>query len=501
MIRLLPGKPRSLRRRLVLGATALATVAVLTSQVIGFVVLRSWLLDRVDEQLRAFPPFTDRLDESLIKADHPIQPPPEGVELPSDFHVYFYDFSGRRSKRFIGRGLKSPPRLPESTNQLRLRQGVPTTLPTVAGDGNWRVRRGTAPNGQTFVVALPLDTFDGAMSTLLWLDAAILAVTVAGLVTAGRWVVRLGLLPLTRMERTAGRISAGSLDLRLSDTDPQTEIGRLGSVLNTMLERLQGALLERQSSEARLRRFVADAGHELRTPLTSIQGFAELSLRHHELPARDRREANRLIQQNAERMSMLVNDLLLLAKLDREPAYRSEPVDLLSTAADAISTAAVRNPDHSIDLGPLTGDAAELELVETTGDPHRLRQVVANLVSNALTHTPPGTPIHVRIGTAKVDACHGTDRSGRISPSPPLPEGTPICVVEVADEGPGLTPDQAAHVFERFYRVDPARARDHGGSGLGLAIAAAIAHNHRGRLELDTGPGRGCTFRLILRQD
>ncbi|WP_433469843.1 sensor histidine kinase [Spirillospora sp. CA-128828] len=501
MIRLLPGRPRSLRRRLVLGATVLATVAVLTSQVIGFVVLRSWLMDRLDEQLRAFPPSTARLDESLSVPGHPIHPPPEGVELPSDFHLYFYDASGRLSKQFIGRGLKSPPRLPESASRLRLRPGSPTTLPAVAGDGNWRVRRGTAPNGQAFVVALPLDTLDGAMSKLLWLDAAIIAVTLAGLVTAGRLVVRLGLLPLTRMEGTAERISAGSLDLRLGDTDPRTEIGRLGGVLNTMLERLQGALLERQSSEARLRRFVADAGHELRTPLTSIQGFAELSLRHHELPSPDRREADRLIMQNAERMSMLVNDLLLLAKLDQEPAYRSEPVDLLSTAADAISTAAVRHPGHSIGLGPLTGDAAELELAETTGDPHRLRQVVGNLVSNALTHTPPGTPIHVRVGTARADARRGMDRSGRVGASPALAEGTRICVVEVADEGPGLTPDQAAHVFERFYRVDPARARDHGGSGLGLAIAAAIARYHGGRLELDTRPGHGCTFRLVLRQE
>ncbi|QXJ26840.1 HAMP domain-containing histidine kinase [Actinomadura graeca] len=479
-----------MRRRLVLGATALAAAAVLTTQAIGFVVLRSWLLGQVDEQLRGFPP-----SPSKVGRWEPTPPPP-GVDLPSDFRLYFYDHSGRLSARSLGRGPKSAPRLPHSASRLPLRPGALATLPAVAGDGRWRVRRGTTPTGETFVVALPMDTVDGAMSKLLWLNAVVLIVTLGALVVVGRWVVRLGLLPLTRMERTAEEITAGRVDERISDTDPRTEVGRLGGVLNTMLEQVQGALREHEASEARLRRFVADAGHELRTPLTAIQGFAELSLRHHDLPARQRRAADRLIRQNAQRMSVLVDDLLLLAKLDEEPTYRSEPVDLLAIAADTIGATAVHHPERLIRLKPLGDGAGELELAETTGDPHRLRQVVTNLVSNALVHTPPGTAIHVRVGTAHA----APDREGRVSPSPALKPGTPICVIEVADEGPGLTPDKAAHLFERFYRVDPSRSRDHGGSGLGLAIAAAIAEDHGGRLELDTAPGQGCTFRLTLPQ-
>ncbi|WP_222869905.1 sensor histidine kinase [Actinomadura decatromicini] len=497
MIRALPGGPGSLRRRLVLGATALAAAAVLASQAIGYVVMRSWLLGQVDEQLRGFPPAPRHFDASSGRREPP-HPPPDGAELPSEFRLYFYDASGRLSPHTLGRGPKSAPRLPRTLAELDVRPGGLGTLPASAGDGRWRVRRGTAPDGRVVLVALPMDTVDGALSRLLWLNAVVLALTLAALVVAGRWVVRLGLLPLTRMERTAEEITAGRLDERVADADPRTEIGRLGGVLNAMLEQLQGALREHESSEARLRRFVADAGHELRTPLTSIQGFAELSLRHAELPARQRAAADRLIRQNAERMSVLVDDLLLLAKLDQEPVYRSETVDLLAIAADAIGTAAVRHPGRPIGLKPLHDDTGELELVETTGDPHRLRQVLTNLVSNALAHTPSGAPIHVRVGTARAGPACGGDRDGRVSPSPPIEDGTRVRVIEVADEGPGLAPDKAAHLFERFYRVDPSRSRDHGGSGLGLAIAAAIAENHGGRLELDTAPGQGCTFRLVL---
>ncbi|WP_053755095.1 sensor histidine kinase [Streptomyces sp. MMG1533] len=505
MTRLLPSPPRSLRRRLILGVTLLATAAVLTSEVIGFVVLRSWLLDRVDQQLVEFhppaPAFRDALDNRLPA------PQERPSMLPSDFRVYFYDTSGRRLNDSLGSEDKPGPRLSGSAQNLGLRDGYPETVSAVSGDGRWRVLRNPGPDGMSAVVALPLDTVDGATSKLLWLNAVLLVVTIAALLALARWVVRLGLLPLTRMERTAADITAGQLGLRLADTDARTEIGRLGRVLNTMLDRLQRALLEREASEARLRRFVADAGHELRTPLTAIQGYAELALRPEQRPTRERREANRLIAQNAERMSLLVDDLQLLATLDREPSYRRQPVDLLSLAADAVSAAAVHSGSHPVDLGPLhtPDDPAgthELDLAETVGDPHRLRQIVENLLSNARTHTPAGTRVHVRVGTTEVGPrTGGVDRPGRTSASPPLPERLPISVIEVADEGPGLAPVDAEHVFERFYRADPARSRAQGGSGLGLSIAAAIAEGHAGRLELDTGPGEGCTFRLVLPTD
>ncbi|MCT9082378.1 sensor histidine kinase [Streptomyces fulvoviolaceus] len=491
------GRPRSLRSRLVWGVTLLAAAAVLTAQTIGFLVLHSWLLNRVDQQLSEFVlpgrAFAD-------PADPPVRPAPGSVTLPSDFRVTFYDASGQE-RGTLGRGTKPGPDLPRSTDEIGLTRGREAAVPAESGGGRWRALWKDGFDGTSYVVALPLDTVEGAMSKLLALNAVVLAVAVVGLITVGRWVVRLGLLPLTRMEHTAQDIPAGDLSLRLSDTDPRTETGRLGTVLNDMLDRLQQALRQREFSEDRLRRFVADAGHELRTPLTSIRGFAELALRHPDRPAAQRREADEQVAKNADRMNLLVDDLLLLAKLDREPEYRTGPVDLLSLAADAVSAAAVRDAgDHRVTLSPLDGttDDSELDVVETVGDAHRLLQVVTNLLSNALVHTPPGTRVDVRVGTTRAGAAAGADRPGRTGAAPSLDEGTPVCVIEVADQGPGLPPEEAERIFERFYRVDPSRSRDHGGGGLGLAIASAIAQGHGGRLELDTAPGRGCAFRLVL---
>jgi len=505
MIRLTPphaGRPASLRSRLVWGAALLAAVAVLAAQTIGFLVLRSWLLGRVDEQLDGFrlPPHSFSRDAAAEQMPRP--PDPGSVTLPSDFRITFYGASGHR-RGILGSGKAPGPELPGSMDELRLSGGRPGTVPAVSGDGHWRIQKKPGPEHTWYVAALPLDTFDGATSKLLWLNGIVLAATVTGLIALSRWVVRIGLLPLTRMERAAQDITVSDLSPRLPDTDPRTETGRLGTVLNTLLDRLQQALREREFSEARLRRFVADAGHELRTPLTSIQGFAELALRHEGRSNAERREGDRMIAQNAERISLLVDDLLLLSRLDKEPDYRRERVDLLSAAADSVSAAAHQSHGHPIRLAPLgTGAAAdeeELELAETTGDPHRLRQVVGNLLSNALRHTPPGTRVDVRVGAGRAGpATGGTDRPGRTSPTPPLREGASICVLEVADQGPGLSPEAADRVFERFYRVDPSRSHEHGGSGLGLAIASAIAQGHGGRLELDTATGAGCVFRLVL---
>ncbi|WP_329576321.1 HAMP domain-containing histidine kinase [Kitasatospora sp. NBC_01250] len=498
---------RSLRGRLIIGVTLLATIAVLVSQFIGYQVLGSWLTGRVDQQLRGLQPPPTMFHDPSALAAHPPGPPATGASdpLPSDFRIYFYDASGQLLGQKIGDPDKAGPRLPDRRTDLDLSVGRPTTLAAESGSGHWRVLLQNGPDGSSRLAALPLDTVEGAMSKLRWLDVAVLGVTALVLIAAGGWVVRLGLLPLTRMQATAQAITDGELDLRLPDTHPRTEIGRLGHVLNTMLDRLQQALRAHEASEDRLRRFVADAGHELRTPLTAIKGFAELALRHPQ-PPDQQREAHRLVAQNAERMSLIVDDLQLLATLDREPSYEREPVDLLSVGADAVSTAALHRPSHPIDLGPLRtpGDPTgcrELEVVETVGDGHRLRQVVAALLSNAHTHTPPGTRIHLRVGTTRSgDGTGGTDRPGRTSASPGLPPDTRINVIEVADEGPGMNRGHAEKVFERFYRADPSRSRLHGGSGLGLSIAASIAEGHGGRLELDTRPGQGCTFRLVLPQ-
>ncbi|MCC8481211.1 HAMP domain-containing protein [Streptomyces globisporus] len=494
--------PRSLRRRLVLGVTVLATLAVLAAELVGFLVLRSWLLDGVDQRLADFRPMPAT---AFLDKRRPGKPEPEA--LPSDFRVYFYDARGKRLPQKLGTDNRPGPQLPDSTDRLPT-QGSPTSVAADTGDGNWRVLRRDGPRDLTVVIALPLDTVDGATSKILWLNGLLLIITMAAVWALGREVVRLSLLPLTRMERTAEAITAGQLDLRLPDTDPHTEIGRLGTVLNTMLDRLQQALHERETSETRLRRFVADAGHELRTPLTAIQGFAQLALRSDRRTAKERQVADRHIAQNAERMSLLVDDLQLLTQLDRHPDYQQEEVDLLSLAADAVSAAALQRPDHPVSLSPLpehdtdvdTGEGkGELDVVEVVGDPHRLRQIVDNLLANAHTHTPPGTRINVRVGAGRAGArTGGTNAPGRVSMAPPFPAGTRVAVVEVEDDGPGLTATDAARVFERFYRADPARTRARGGSGLGLAIATAITQGHGGRLELDPGEDRGATFRLVL---
>ncbi|MEV6344203.1 HAMP domain-containing sensor histidine kinase [Actinoplanes sp. NPDC051851] len=508
------GRPRSLRGRLLWGTVALAVIAVLVTEAIGVQVLRSWLLRQVDDQLDGFP-----VPRSVAVVEFG---PPPGMSLPSDFRIVVYAADGER-RGVVGSGPTPTPDLPDTVAELTLPEGRPATVGAVSGDDRWRVRRDTAADGAVFVVCLPLDTVDGATARLIALDTGVLAALLIALIVIGHWVVRLGLRPLWRMERTAREITAGDLDARARDTDPATEIGRLGAVLNTMLDQLQSALDDREASEQRLRRFVADAGHELRTPLTTIQGFAQLTLRA-QPDAEARREADQLVAENAARMSRLVDDLLLLAEVDREPDQHRHPVDLLALAADVIPAVAPRVPkyperpertertegwegpekqekrgrrqeglERPVRLERLSGTGA-LERVHAVGDADRLRQVLTNLLTNALIHTPPGNPVHVRVGRAVV----ASDPVDRFSATPALPPGTPVAVVEVADHGLGLEAGDAIRVFERFYRTDPSRSGDAGGTGLGLAIATSIAQAHGGRLELDTRPGAGCTFRLVL---
>ncbi|HEX3214379.1 MAG TPA: ATP-binding protein, partial [Actinomycetota bacterium] len=234
-------------------------------------------------------------------------------------------------------------------------------------------------------------------------------------------------------------------------------------------------------SEDRMRRFVADASHELRTPLTTIRGFAEL---YRQGGVRDPAELDRLmrrIEDQAAQMGLLVEDLLLLARLDQQRPLDRRPVDLLALAAEAVHDARAVAPDRPIELvlGTGDGDGKGGSALVVLGDDQRLRQVLANLVNNALTHTPAGSPVEVRVGTAPLD-------------------GAPGAAVEVVDHGPGLTPEQAERVFERFYRADKARSRAAGGTGLGLSIVAALVAVHGGTVQVDSVPGRGARFRVVL---
>jgi two-component system OmpR family sensor kinase len=284
------------------------------------------------------------------------------------------------------------------------------------------------------------------------------------------------------MEHTAQAIAAGDLSRRVPEADPGTEVGRLGNALNGMLSQIETAFRAQAESEAtaresegRMRRFIADASHELRTPLSVIRGFAEYYRQRDDV---ERAELDRLIgrvEDEAVRMGVLVDDLLLLARLDQQRPLARRPVDLLALAADAVQDARVVDGDREITLS-VRSDSAFI----VTGDEVRLRQVIGNLVNNALRHTPAGSPVEVIV------------RSGRLGDSA-------AAVLEVADHGPGLPPEHAERVVERFYRADPARGR--GGTGLGLAIVAGLVEAHGGTVGVESEAGKGATFRVVLPLD
>jgi two-component system OmpR family sensor kinase len=322
--------------------------------------------------------------------------------------------------------------------------------------------------GAVNVVALSLQDVDATMSKLRWVLLAGIAIVIGILGVVVFWVLRLGVRPLKRMTKTAGAIAAGDLSERVPAETEGTEARELGDALNAMLTTIEGAFAERAASEARLRRFVADASHELRTPVTTIRGYAEL-YRHGGLgePA-ELDQAMRRTESESVRMASLVDDLLLLARLDEGRPLARDAVDLGVLGVDAAADARAVAPDRAI-----TAEVAEGVTVD--GDEDRLRQVVGNLVGNALVHTPAGTPVSVRVHN-----------------------GGSLAIVEVHDHGPGMTADVAERAFERFSRADASRSRHAGGSGLGLAIVRAIVVAHGGHVVLESAPGAGTTVRVEL---
>ena len=280
--------------------------------------------------------------------------------------------------------------------------------------------------------------------------------------------MRRELRPLRAIATTAGAIAEGDLSQRIADTNPRTEVGQLGTALNEMLQQIEGAFTARTASETRLRRFVADASHELRTPLTSIRGYAELFRRGAAQRPEDLAKSMSRIESEATRMSRLVDDLLLLARLDERPPLELERVDLGALAEEAVAAARVVEPDRPIGFEPLSGVVIE-------ADPLRLRQVIDNLLANVRVHTPPATACTVSIERDGDDA-----------------------VLTVRDAGPGLDPELASKVFERFVRADGSRSRDAGGSGLGLSIAHAIVGAHGGSIAVESALGEGTSFVLRL---
>jgi two-component system OmpR family sensor kinase len=323
-------------------------------------------------------------------------------------------------------------------------------------------------NGNFVVFAIPIDDVLSTLNQLLVQELLISAAVVGATAVLALLIVQIGLRPLRRMGAIAGTIAAGDLSRRVEPATPRSEIGRLGLALNAMLSQIEAAFAERKASEQRLRRFIADASHELRTPLTSVRGYSEMLRRGASESPSDAELARRRIEEESVRMSTLVDDMLLIARLDQGRPLETKPVDLQAIAQDAVDDARVVAP-----LREITLHASEPVVVN--GDDPRLRQVMGNLMRNALVHTPTRTPIEVEVSTE--------DSVARIS---------------VTDHGPGLPDEDAHRIFEPFYRADPSRSRDSGGAGLGLSIVSAVVAAHGGRVQVRETSGGGATFEVEL---
>jgi two-component system OmpR family sensor kinase len=325
-----------------------------------------------------------------------------------------------------------------------------------------------ADDDEIVIAAVPLNEIDQTLDHLLLVEGLVIAGVLIALGLAAYFVVRLGLLPLDRIEHTAGEIAGGELSRRVSPATPRTEVGRLGIALNRMLDRLEQAFREREASEERLRRFLADASHELRTPLASIRGYAELYRMGATEGEEGTRTAMQRIESESRRMGTLVEDLLTLARLDEQRAPQRKRFDLVALARDVVSDARATAPDRRIEL-----EAPETALLR--GDALELHQVFANLMRNALVHTPAGTPIEVEVRDDRDSVTAG-----------------------VRDHGPGLPAAAHGSLFERFWRAEGGRERGKAGAGLGLAIAYEIVRAHGGEIDAENAPGGGARFTVRI---
>lgn len=458
--------PHELPLRVSLVAATLVLVAcgLLVSGVAVTSILRHSLISRIDSTL---------VDASRTWAQAPQRQSAEGPDPgrpPSKFYVRGINANGTTFTAINDRNAE--PALPTNNDV----GPSPTTLPSVNGsDIEWRAVTVKGVRGGLTTVAIDLSDIQHTVRSLVWLQVGIGVAVLVVVGIAGYAVVNRSLRPLAEVEQTAAAIAAGQLDRRVPERDPRTEVGQLSLALNGMLAQIQQAMASSKrsaerarGSAARMRRFITDASHELRTPLTTIRGFAEL---YRQGAARDVAMLLSRIESEASRMGLLVDDLLLLARLDVQRPLEQHWVDLLVLASDAVHDAQAIDPQRTITMEVLDGPGTP----EVLGDEARLRQVLGNLVTNALQHTPVSADVTVRVGTEGDDA-----------------------VLEVADKGPGMTSEDALRVFERFYRTDSSRARASGGTGLGLSIVYSLVHAHGGVVTVTAAPGAGCCFRVTL---
>jgi two-component system, OmpR family, sensor kinase len=468
-----------LRARLTALSVLLVALGLATAGVATHYALQSFLLDRVDQEFApaegaALHWVTDGDGGSMACVDNALPLDSYVVAILPNGSLLNPHYHGTDARpEELGEVAADAPLGYSSSSGYRLR-ALPTSQVL---ESPHRGPACGAPPGATAPAQVPAGRLviaistAGASSTLNRLDRLEFLIGLIVVVIAGAlaWaLVRVELRPLRRIEDTAAAIAAGDLSQRIDVGGPGTEVGHLGDSLNAMLVQIERAFDERRASESRLRRFVADAGHELRTPLTSVRGYAELYRRGASERPEDLAMIMARIESEAERMGVLVEDLLLLAKLDQGRPLERHPVDLSRLATEMATDQRMLHPDWPLELRITPG-------IEAVGDELRLRQAVGNLLANTRAHTPAGTRIVLSVST----------RDG-------------MAVVEVADDGPGVPADVMGRVFERFFRADPSRSRASGGSGLGLSIVAAIAEAHGGSVEVESPPAGGAVFRILL---
>jgi len=484
---------KSLRSRVLASVLLLAAAGLVALAAVTYAEQRSFLEERVNQQVEgAVPALSFELDRlgyrpplSAVGANgagsgsHARGPGGPGggpsgggqVNLPPGTYGQRREASGKvlgqgvRIQYSASEGVPPAPQLPAHVPLRKL-----FTVSSVGSSGlHYRVyaERDPEDTGIT-IAAVPLHEVDQTLSRLLLVEGLVIGGVLVALGLSAFFVVRLGLRPLDRIEVTAGQIAAGDLSRRVSPATPQTEVGRLGLALNAMLERLEQAFAQRTASEERLREFLADASHELRTPLASIRGYAELFRMGATEDAAGTEMAMRRIEEESKRMGVLVEDLLTLARLDEAPELRRGPVDLALLARDAVEDARATSPDRQIGVS-----APDTALA--SGDPHQLRQVLANLLRNALVHTPAGSPIEVSVE-----------------------QDEETVTIGVRDHGPGLPDVSREHLFDRFWRAEGGRERGRAGAGLGLAIAHGVVEAHHGEISARQAPGGGALFLVRL---
>lgn len=530
-----------LRVKLIAAMLALVTVALTVISIAGVLVLRGYLLSQADERLIRAAHHNDipTIVAGYLNGIQTVANNGFSIEwLPQSSgkaEMVAIEYAGLRN----GQPTHPVPGPDAREGSSWLNRGIddPVTVHAMSGDTRWRVvsssitltiNPGSEPVNGIIILGYDVTNIYKTINELTIIDLIISGVLLIVLAILGITVIRSSLRPLNDIEQTAEAIAAGDLGRRVPDNDPHTEVGKLGRSLNIMLAHIESSFRARTASEEaarrseeaarysaltasrsedRMRRFVADASHELRTPLTAIRGYAEYYRQRGGVAAATQAAAPngshdsftgdqpagglsrgdldhlvKRVEQEAKRMGVLVDDLLLLARLDQQRPLEFRTVDVLAIAADAMHDARVIAPDRKISLTVGSPDAALV-----LGDEVGLRQVVGNLMNNAMTHTPNGTPVDITIRVGKLS-------NGRAPADP----DEPAVILEVTDQGAGLSEDQREHVFERFYRTDRSRSRAAGGTGLGLAIVASMVKAHHGQVWVDSTPGSGATFGFAL---